>query len=71
MSRSLVKRTRVAYEFRRAPSSMRKRHPSPARIDADPRRLFEDADGDPGVRLEGGLRWIEFGADLVSTTDER
>ncbi len=42
-----------------------------AEHDADTRRLHEDADGDPGVRLEGGLRWIEFAAELAGTTDGR
>lgn len=32
--------------------------------DAEPRRLHEDARTDPAVRLEGGLNWIEFGAEI-------
>lgn len=32
---------------------------------AEPGRLRADADGDPALRLEGGLNWIEFGTELL------
>ena len=32
--------------------------------DEEPRRLYADIDGDPGVRLEGGLNWLEFGREM-------
>jgi transcriptional regulator with XRE-family HTH domain len=32
--------------------------------DEEPRRLYADVDGDPGIRLEGGFNMIEFANEL-------
>jgi transcriptional regulator with XRE-family HTH domain len=37
---------------------------------AEPRRLLADVDGDPAIRLEGGLNWIEFAHELVGAAKE-
>jgi transcriptional regulator with XRE-family HTH domain len=36
----------------------------------EPRRLYADVDGDPAIRLEGGLNWIEFAHELVGAAKE-
>jgi transcriptional regulator with XRE-family HTH domain len=36
----------------------------------EPRRLYADVNGDPAVRLEGGLNWIEFAQELVGAPKE-
>jgi transcriptional regulator with XRE-family HTH domain len=38
--------------------------------DEEPRRLLADVDGDPALRLEGGLNWIEFANELVGAAKE-
>ena len=38
--------------------------------DEEPRRLYADVNGDPAVRLEGGLNWIEFAHELVGAASE-
>ncbi len=38
--------------------------------EGEPQRLYADRDGDPAVRLEGGLNWIEFARELVGAVNE-
>jgi transcriptional regulator with XRE-family HTH domain len=38
--------------------------------DEEPRRLYADVDGDPAVRLEGGLNMIEFGNEIFGKAKE-
>jgi transcriptional regulator with XRE-family HTH domain len=38
--------------------------------DEEPRRLYADADGDPAIRLEGGLNMIEFARELFGAAEE-
>jgi transcriptional regulator with XRE-family HTH domain len=38
--------------------------------DEEPRRLHADRNGDPAVRLEGGLNWIEFVEELKGAAKE-
>src|SRR5919198_3707023 len=37
--------------------------------DADPRRLYQQADMDLATRLEGGLNWIETANELLKARD--
>jgi transcriptional regulator with XRE-family HTH domain len=38
--------------------------------DEEPRRLYADRNGDPAIRLEGGLNTIEFGKELFGVARE-
>jgi transcriptional regulator with XRE-family HTH domain len=38
--------------------------------DEEPRRLYADRNGDPALRLEGGLNMIEFGRELFGAAKE-